>query len=51
MLEGFLSAIKSKEGKQVMFVLGATVLALTAVNHYHNIKLTRMKIKEMEKNN
>jgi hypothetical protein len=49
MLEGFLSAVKSKEVKQVIFLLGATVLVLTAVNHYHNIKLSRLKIEEMEK--
>jgi hypothetical protein len=49
MLQSFLSVVKSKEGKQAIFLLGATVLVLTAVNHYHTIKLTRMKIEDMEK--
>ena len=48
MIEAATSIIKSKTGKQLVFFLGATVLLLTAVHYAHQIKLTRMKIRELE---
>lgn len=49
MFEGLASLVKSKEGKQVAMILGVTVLTLTAVHYYNQIKLTRMRIREIEK--
>jgi hypothetical protein len=48
MIEAATSLIKSKSGKQVVFFLGTAVLFLTAVHYYHQIKLTRMKITELD---
>ena len=48
MLESLSTLIKSKEGKQVAIVLGLTVLTLTAVHYYNQIKITRMKIKDLQ---
>ena len=49
MFEQISRLIKTKEGRQLVTVLGVTVLSLTAFYYYHQIKLTRMKISEMEK--
>ena len=49
MLDEIASLVKTKEGKQLVVVLGVTVLTLTAIHYYHQIKLTRMRIDEMEK--
>ena len=49
MIGAIAGVAKSKEGKQVLFVLGTAVLVMTALHYYNQIKLTRMKIKEMEK--
>lgn len=49
MFESLSQLIKSKEGKQIATILGVTVLTLTAVHYYNQIKFTRMKIKELEK--
>jgi hypothetical protein len=46
--EGIANMIKSKEGKIAFLVLGGIVLVLSGINHYHNIKLNRLKIKEAE---
>lgn len=40
--------IKSKEGKLAFALLGGAVLVLTAANYYHNIKLNRLRVKELE---
>jgi hypothetical protein len=49
MIGAVTQVVKSKEGKQVLFILGTAVLVMTALHYYNQIKLTRMKIKEMEK--
>lgn len=48
MLESLSTLIKSKEGKQVAIVLGVTVLTLTAIHYYNQIKITRIKIKDLQ---
>lgn len=49
MFEALSGMVRSKNGKQVAIVLGATVLTLTAIHYYNQIKFTRMKISELEK--
>ena len=49
MFESLSKLIKSKQGKQIVTVLGVTVLTLTAIHYYNQIKFTRIKTKELEK--
>lgn len=49
MFESITSIIKSKSGRRIALVLGTTVAVMTALHYYNQIKLTRMKIREMEK--
>lgn len=40
--------IQSKKGKQAALILGSAVAVMTGIYYYHQIKLTRMKIHELE---
>jgi phosphatidylserine decarboxylase len=40
--------VKSKEGKMVLIAVGGTIAALTIINYFHQIKLTKLKINEIE---
>jgi hypothetical protein len=41
----------SQKDRRALFVLVIVVTSLTALHYYHQIKLTRMKIKELEEDN
>ena len=49
MFEQISKLIKTKEGRQIITLLGVTVLSLTGIYYYHQIKLSRMKIDEMDR--
>jgi len=44
-----LSSLTSKNDKKAIFLLLLTVTTLTAIHYYHQIKISRLKIKELEK--
>jgi len=48
MLQGVFSAVKSKEAKSLIAIGGAVVLVMTGVHLYHQIKIARMRVEEME---
>jgi|DEB0MinimDraft_6_1074348.scaffolds.fasta_scaffold689277_1 hypothetical protein len=43
--------VKSKEGKTALIIVGSTIAALTIINYFHQIKLTKLKIEEIEGKN
>jgi hypothetical protein len=48
MLQLATEFITSKKGKQSAIILGSAVAVMTGIYYYHQIKLTRMKIKDLE---
>jgi len=48
MIGAITNLVKSKEGKQIAIIIGASVAIMTGLHYYNQIKLTRMRIKELE---
>jgi len=48
MIGAISELIKSKEGKRAAVIIGAAVAIMTGLHYYNQIKLTRMKIRELE---
>jgi hypothetical protein len=49
MIDTLGQAVKSKEGKSILIMMGVVVLSLTAVHYYHQIKLAKLNIEAKEK--
>ena len=40
--------IHSKNVKEAIFILGGAIVVMTAINYYYQIKITKMRMKQMK---